>query len=220
MEDIKLKDLIYIKRNILTSEQCDNLIKEFEERKDVSSYEQCYHAVTNVMTQSTFEAKYLVPETDNFDIIHSKTNEMINDWIMHLDKFGTFHIHALKHLLLFSHRLRLLKYNTGAWIHPHIDWDNFIHGSCTIALNDDYEGGDFSFWNGKHKVKLNKGDAMIFPADCFWVHEVEPITSGVRYSTNSFITSLQETDRAKISSWWFNNRENESNNKLRYKINV
>ena len=31
---------------------------------------------------------------------------------------------------------------------------------------------------------------MIWPADYFWVHEVTPITEGSRYSTNSFIRSI------------------------------
>ena len=31
---------------------------------------------------------------------------------------------------------------------------------------------------------------MIWPADYFWVHEVSPIKTGVRYSTNCFIMSV------------------------------
>ena len=33
---------------------------------------------------------------------------------------------------------------------------------------------------------------MIWPADYFWVHEVSPIKTGVRYSTNCFIMSLDK----------------------------
>jgi predicted 2-oxoglutarate/Fe(II)-dependent dioxygenase YbiX len=86
----------------------------------------------------------------------------------------------------------LLKYSTGASIHPHIDWGPFIHASCTFNLNDNYNGGEFAFFNGQHTITLGKGDALIFPADSFWVHEVKPVTEGIRYSTNSFITSLPD----------------------------
>jgi predicted 2-oxoglutarate/Fe(II)-dependent dioxygenase YbiX len=48
-------------------------------------------------------------------------------------------------------------------------------------------GGDFSFFNGNYKIKLGCGDALIFPAGLHWVHGVEKITSGNRYSTNSFL---------------------------------
>jgi predicted 2-oxoglutarate/Fe(II)-dependent dioxygenase YbiX len=93
---------------------------------------------------------------------------------------------------------RLLKYERGAKIHPHTDHGPFVYGSCTFNLNDDYTGGRFAFFNGAHKVALGKGDAMIFPADYFWVHAVEEITSGTRYSTNSFLQSLPERVLDKV----------------------
>jgi hypothetical protein len=39
---------------------------------------------------------------------------------------------------------------------------------------------------------LKAGEAMIWPADYFWVHEVEPVITGVRYSTNSFLMSIPD----------------------------
>ena len=99
---------------------------------------------------------------------------------------------------MYSHMYRLLKYDTGAKIHPHTDHDPFVYGSCTFNLNDDYTGGDFSFWNGKHKIKLGKGDALIFPADHFWVHEVLPIESGLRYSTNSFLQKIPDSLKENV----------------------
>ena len=89
--------------------------------------------------------------------------------------------------MLHPHMYRIMRYDKGAWIHPHTDHDPGVYGSCTINLNDDYTGGDFSFWHGQHKVKLEKGDAMIWPADYYWVHEVEAITNGTRYSVNCFL---------------------------------
>ena len=82
---------------------------------------------------------------------------------------------------------RIIKYKKGQWIHPHTDHDPNVYGSCTINLNEDYDGGIFSFWGGKHKVELKRGDCMIWPADFLWVHEVEEITRGTRYSVNCFL---------------------------------
>jgi hypothetical protein len=214
--DIKLSDLIYIKRNALSPEQCDKLIQEQNERNTDVYFESCLHAITGIPTTSTFRGMDLNPGTENFNIIHNKTDEMIGDWIDHLQKFNSFHMNTLKRSLLYSHRLRLLRYDVGGWIHPHIDWDNFTHGSCTFALNDDYVGGEFSFFNGKHNIKLNAGDAMIFPADAFWVHEVKEITKGTRYSTNSFITSIAEEDRNNINTWYYNSER--VINEFRYQI--
>ena len=88
---------------------------------------------------------------------------------------------------------RLLKYEVGAKIHPHSDFGDYTYASCTFNLNDKYTGGVFGFWNSQHTVTLKKGEGMIWPADYFWVHEVSPIKTGVRYSTNCFIKSV-DTD--------------------------
>jgi predicted 2-oxoglutarate/Fe(II)-dependent dioxygenase YbiX len=199
MEDIKLKDLIYIVRNALTTDQCNSLIKEYEDRNAESVQESCLHAVTDVMTTSTFKRIELIPETENFNIVHTTTNKIIKDWINYLEKFKSFHTNGLKRSLRYSHMHRLMKYEKDSWIHPHIDWDELIHASCTISLSSDYEGGEFTFWNGKYSIKLNQGDAMIWPADPFWVHEVTPIISGVRYSTNTFIQSLPLPQSSQVS---------------------
>lgn len=185
-KDIKYKDVIYIQENILSDKECDSLINEYNSRNDQIK-EACMHAVTGLLTESTFKRVELLPKTENFNLIHDKTEEMINNWIIYLNKFKAFNTHALKKMMRFSHRYRLMKYEEGEWIHPHVDYDIGTFASCTFSLNDDYEGGEFVFFNGKHKVKLKKGSAMIWPADCFWVHEVKPIIKNVRYSTNSFI---------------------------------
>ena len=92
-------------------------------------------------------------------------------------------------------------------------WEEMIHASCTIALNDEYEGGDFTFWNGKHTVKLKQGDAMIWPADPFWVHEVTAVTKGCRYATNTFIQSLPLHERNQMGEiiWAMGLSENVKN---------
>jgi predicted 2-oxoglutarate/Fe(II)-dependent dioxygenase YbiX len=85
-----------------------------------------------------------------------------------------------------------MKYETGAEIHPHSDHAPGTYGSISFNLNDNYEGGEFKFFNGNYTIPLNKGDALIFPADYFWVHEVTKVTKGERYSINSFIRSHPE----------------------------
>jgi hypothetical protein len=193
---VKLSDLILHKKEFLTSFECDLLIEEYNRRDTEHVLERCPEANTGIDTFSTFKRIDLIHGTPAFDIVHSATERMINFYHDYLDTFGSFHT-KYRESLMYSHMYRLLKYETGAKIHPHTDHDPFVYGSCTFNLNDNYTGGDFSFWNGKHKIKLEKGDALIFPADHFWVHEVEPIESGFRYSTNSFLqkipTSLKES---------------------------
>jgi len=206
---MKYSESILIVRNVLDSQQCEDLIYEYKSKtgnvdgKGIDknfSLESCPHAKTGVVTQSTFKMVELDPGTKHFDLVHKTTYSMIQKWLEHLKQLNAFHVPNLSSTLKYAHKYRLLCYDEGAKIHPHIDWDHCTHASCTINLNDDYTGGEFSFFNGKHTVKLGKGDAMIWPADHFWVHEVKPIESGKRYSTNCFICSLPNELRLAFNS--------------------
>jgi predicted 2-oxoglutarate/Fe(II)-dependent dioxygenase YbiX len=53
-------------------------------------------------------------------------------------------------------------------------------------LNDDYEGGEFIMFENK-KIKLNKGDLLIFPSIFLYPHKVEPVKKGIRYSFISWV---------------------------------
>ena len=54
--------------------------------------------------------------------------------------------------------------------------------SVTLVLNDDFEGGEFAFFNRELIYKLEKGDALMFPSNFMYPHEVIPVTNGTRYS--------------------------------------
>jgi len=197
LNDIKYVDSLLVVKNALSHDQCDRLIHEFEDRIKIENgvYESCPHAVTGEKTFSTFKKLNLFPESDNFDVVKKTVSDIIKRWIEHLDQKKSFHVHSLRRLLNFAHEFRLLRYNEGDKIHPHTDWDHFTHASFSLNLNDDYQGGTMEFFNGKHSIRLGRGDAIIFPADSFWVHEIKPIEKGTRYSVNGFIISVPEKQR-------------------------
>ncbi|ARW56936.1 hypothetical protein [Synechococcus phage S-B64] len=199
---IQLTDLILHIPNFLSPDQCQQLIDNFERREASSKYERCSHATTAKLVQSTFTSVVLTEEDEAYQLFYNSTETLINKYHEHLSKFDAFHVN-FKNALRYSHKCRVMKYKPGGWIHPHIDasWtDPWVMGSCSFNLSDDYEGGDFVFFKGKHRIKLGLGDAMIWPADYFWVHEVEEITKGVRYSANSFLQSLPEDYKQYVNS--------------------
>ena len=178
--------------NFLTHEECDGLINEFEQRKEESNFEGSLNYKTNKYRQSTFKVVELNPYTDSLNFIKAKTKLAIDIWINYLDQPKYFFTEQLKTHLQFSHNYRIMKYATGAEIHPHSDHELGTYGSISFNLNEGYEGGEFKFFNGNHTIQLGKGDALIFPADFFWVHEVTKVTKGERYSINSFIRNTTE----------------------------
>ncbi len=78
----------------------------------------------------------------------------------------------------------LLRYETGQFYTEHTDSFTQMPRvlSCSIALNDDYEGGEFAFFGGEIKYKIPKGSALLFPSNFMYPHQIMPVTSGTRYS--------------------------------------
>jgi predicted 2-oxoglutarate/Fe(II)-dependent dioxygenase YbiX len=78
----------------------------------------------------------------------------------------------------------LLRYKEGQFYVTHTDSfkDRPRAVSCSFALNDDYEGGEFAFFNRELVYKLKKGSCIMFPSNFMYPHEIMPVTSGARYS--------------------------------------
>jgi len=67
--------------------------------------------------------------------------------------------------------------------------NKFLHAktrklSMTIVLNEDYEGGEFEFFDSKRLIKEKTGTVIVFPS--YMVHKVRPVTKGIRYSLVSW----------------------------------
>tara|TARA_Y100000310_G_C20614600_1_gene779947 strand:+ start:528 stop:1313 length:786 start_codon:yes stop_codon:yes gene_type:complete len=189
----KIEDLILRIPNMLSNDECETLINYHKKNEKDYFLERCPDANSGEDTYSSFKCLIIPSFTKEHDIVHMKTREMIKKYLKHLSDFDSFHMPLIAKSLNYSHVNRLLKYETGAKLHAHTDFDHFTHASCTFNLNDEYTGGAFSFWNQKMDVNLKKGEGVIFPSDYYWVHEILPIESGTRYSTNSFIRSI-DTD--------------------------
>lgn len=84
----------------------------------------------------------------------------------------------------------LLRYKKGQFIKTHIDASSRSARelSLSINLNQDYTGGEFSFFNGELNFNLKKGDIIIFPSNFMYPHEVLPVLSGIRYSIITWIS--------------------------------
>ena len=78
----------------------------------------------------------------------------------------------------------LLKYEVGGFYTQHTDSFKYRPRavSCSFMLNDDYEGGEFAFFDRELVYKLKKGSCIMFPSNFMYPHEIMPVTSGTRYS--------------------------------------
>tara|TARA_R100001129_G_scaffold184909_2_gene171283 strand:+ start:1543 stop:2088 length:546 start_codon:yes stop_codon:yes gene_type:complete len=56
--------------------------------------------------------------------------------------------------------------------------------SVSICLNNDFEGGEFvfDFKDEKYQFPQNVGDAVVFPSNFMFPHQVNQVTQGTRYA--------------------------------------
>jgi Rps23 Pro-64 3,4-dihydroxylase Tpa1-like proline 4-hydroxylase len=79
--------------------------------------------------------------------------------------------------------MHLLKYEKSGHLPAHSDQGISSRVlSTVIYLNDNYSGGEIEFKHSQVKIKPKAGSIIFFPSNFLYVHEVYPITDGVRYS--------------------------------------
>ena len=53
--------------------------------------------------------------------------------------------------------------------------------TCSLILNDNYDGGDFIFFEGEYKVPKKAYSAIVFPSNFCFPHAITPVTNGDRH---------------------------------------
>ncbi|MGB0721584.1 MAG: 2OG-Fe(II) oxygenase [Gammaproteobacteria bacterium] len=93
-------------------------------------------------------------------------------------------IHALRNA-----PFELLRYHPGGFYKHHVDHSAGNPRALTllIQVNNGFEGGTLSFFNGQFELRLQQGDGLLFPSNFMYPHAVRPVTSGVRYTLVSWI---------------------------------
>ena len=102
--------------------------------------------------------------------------------------------HTWKFNITHSNQSEFLKYDKNGHFGQHIDTifternDQTRKLTIILFLNNDFEGGKMFLQIGRDKIypSQNPGDVLIFPS--FFLHGVEPVTSGIRRSIVTWLT--------------------------------
>jgi len=80
--------------------------------------------------------------------------------------------------------INFVKYEKGDHFSYHADHGfSYVCVVSSIAyLNDDFEGGELSFYKLDLKYQPSYGDILVFPSAYIYAHAALPVTSGVKYS--------------------------------------
>jgi predicted 2-oxoglutarate/Fe(II)-dependent dioxygenase YbiX len=176
-----INDYIVVFENIITPNLCDALLDEY-----ANSNEWVDTGVREVTNKNIRSAQTILMSIDEVILRNEKTRRKLDGYVFssaglaiskYNEKFRDAHIEE-------DTGYELLRYETGQFYTQHTD--SFLGApravSCSIALNDDYEGGEFAFFNREFSIKAPKGAAVLFPSNFMYPHEILPVTKGTRYS--------------------------------------
>jgi len=192
---LDIRQLIYRQEKLITKNQCSYFIDFFEKHVDKSTTE----------GSTKYKVEEIKHEEDNFlclnlsrlynkpgfkevsDVAFSLISTMVLNYTQYLKINITPAV--VGEFMQKTNNIRIMRYKIGQEIKDHLDIGTTNNrASCTINLNSNYEGGEFSFFSGKHLLNLKEGDGIIFPAEQIWIHGVRPVTKGTRYAINCFLS--------------------------------
>ena len=188
----EIKDLKFHINKLVPKDVCRYFIDYFENNPEYYDIENSYKYITREYEIDNFKCINLtdVCKTDEkaikpLNLAKFYISIMITNYVLYIQKkmCPTFN----DKLISQSSNIRIMRYEEGQCITDHTDVGDNIRASCTLNLNEDYEGGEFRFFNGRIKHSFKTGDAMIFPAEPIWIHGTEPVTKGTRYAINCFL---------------------------------
>jgi len=177
-----LHDYIVVFENLVPTDLCDDILTEYKDSDDwqqaLVGSGQVHQTVRNVDTINV-----------SMEHIISKNHSVRKDIDLRLYAVAGNAIRQYNNQ--FNHAkieqdtgYELLRYNQGQFYVEHTD--SFKERpravSCSLALNDDYDGGEFAFFNRELKYKLKKGSVLMFPSNFMYPHEILPVTKGRRWS--------------------------------------
>jgi len=176
-----LQDYIQVFDNIIPDELCDAILKEY--------------APDGEWTPTYVGEGILDRDIRNVDSIPISRNEVIGSNYTRRLLDNELFKGAAEAIKRYNEKFpeariesdsgyELLRYQTGQFYKQHTD-SYKAHPravSCSFALNDDYEGGEWAFWNRDLKLKTKKGSVVLFPSNFMYPHEILPVANGTRYS--------------------------------------
>jgi predicted 2-oxoglutarate/Fe(II)-dependent dioxygenase YbiX len=177
-----VNDYIVVFENVMTHALCDAILKEFSNEEEwVKTTVGSGRVDDKVRTAETIVISYPHVIEKNFKVRQKLDKYVFASAGLAIKKYNEkFPLARIEE----DSGYELLRYKEGQFYIEHTDSFKARPRavSCSFALNDDYEGGEWGFWGREHVVKVPKGAAILFPSNFMYPHEIMPVTKGTRYS--------------------------------------
>lgn len=178
----QITDYIQVFENIVPSELCDAILKEFNNEQE---WQQTLlgggREDRNIRSATTIVISYPHVIDINKPIRTELDAKVFTCAASAIAKYNEkFPLARIQQ----DSGYELLRYKEGEFYTEHTDSFKDIPRavSCSFALNDNYEGGEFAFFGCSEMHKLKKGSCIMFPSNFMYPHQIMPVTRGTRYS--------------------------------------
>lgn len=174
-----LDEFIFYKKSFFPEKLCDLVLMEYQDETFVrgehhTSLEYRNLSELNITSQEVIDRK------------NSYVRKQIDGLLFQQFGKGIQEYKTLNENLVFEsdQGYSLRKMVQGEYYKEHIDQseNNSWKITASVVINDNFEGGDFCFFNRELKYTLKKGDLLMFPSNFMYPHEVSEITKGTRYA--------------------------------------
>jgi predicted 2-oxoglutarate/Fe(II)-dependent dioxygenase YbiX len=182
MQHNKLENYIYIVKNALSLNLCDEIVNEFKNSNEwQDTIVGSGNVEKNIRNCQTIGISCSGVIQKNSNVRHKLDDAVFDGAAKCIQEYNNKFPHCR---IEEDSGYELLKYPEGCFYIQHVDSFKARPRavSCSFILNDDFEGGEFAFFDRELKYKLEKGDAIMFPSNFMYPHEVMPVTQGTRYS--------------------------------------
>ena len=187
----KITDMLYVERDVLSQDQCDELIKYFWESKDKHDDGKVEHFVNG-----EYKGKLVNKDHKNctqfmFEPGHKYANlmtQVIQDAYMNYRK--QLPVLPAAELAILDYTIRVYPKGEG-FFKTHVDQGDGgtisrLFG-CIIYLNDVEEGGETFFPHWNIGCKCERGKILLFPCNWIFPHGSNITVSGEKYVLTAFI---------------------------------
>jgi predicted 2-oxoglutarate/Fe(II)-dependent dioxygenase YbiX len=178
----KLEDFIQVFDNVLSLENCNLILNEYQnssEWLDTRTGDGQVSKDKRNCTEISISSQHILEQ--NFDVRKNLDNvvfESVKNVITNYNNLiPTFRVDI-------DTGYQLLRYKEGEFYIQHTDSfkEQQRSLSCSIQLNEDYEGGEFAFFDREMMIRTKPGSAIVFPSNFMYPHEIMPVVKGTRYS--------------------------------------
>ena len=153
----KISDLKHRINALVPKDVCKKIIDIYEKYPELNGKEQSYKYQTKKDEVDNFKSLNLSKiNNPNEDITWALNtaknyiNIIVINYVAYIKSKGISPTFG-HNLINSTDSIRILKYEEGQCIKDHSDVAGTTRASCTLNLNEDYEGGEFRFFDGQIK---------------------------------------------------------------------